>query len=60
MNDAGKLDSENSAPIAEDAETLAAIDEAIREVEVGRTIPIEEVRERLSQWIIASASPKER
>ncbi len=40
----------------EDEETLAAIDEGIRDCEAGRTVPIEDVRNLLPTWITASAS----
>ena len=51
----------NPAPILdEDEETLAAIDEGIRDADEGRTVPIEEVRKRMHEWITASSSPKER
>jgi predicted transcriptional regulator len=45
-----KFDS-NPAPVAndEDEETLAAIDEGIRDAEAGRTVPAEEVRRRLPE-----------
>jgi predicted transcriptional regulator len=51
MAELKKVDLDNPAPILdeEDEETLAAIDEGIRDAEAGRTVPIEEVR-RL-QWI---------
>ena len=58
-----KLDLDDPAPILddEDEETLAAIDEGIRDAEAGRTLPIEEVRKLLPQWITtASSSRKER
>jgi len=57
-----KLDLDDPAPILddEDEETLAAIDEGIRDAEAGRTIPIDEVRRLLPQRItIASSSRKE-
>ena len=38
----------------EDAETLAAIDQGVRDAEAGRTVPGEEVRKLLPQWISAS------
>lgn len=44
----------------EDEETLAAIDEGIRDAKAGRAIPIEEVRKLLPQWLTASSSCKER
>jgi predicted transcriptional regulator len=42
-----KFDLGNPAPVVddEDEETLAAIDEGIRDAEAGRTVPAEEVRE---------------
>jgi hypothetical protein len=49
MAKAHKFDLENPAPILddEDAETLAAIDEGIRDAEAGRLVPAEKVRELL-------------
>jgi predicted transcriptional regulator len=50
---------DDPAPILdddEDEETLAAIDEGIRDAEAGRTLPIEEVRKLLPQWITTASS----
>ena len=57
-----KIDLENPAPVAddEDAETLAAIDEGMRDAAVGRTVPAEEVRRLLPKWTTAYSTPKER
>jgi hypothetical protein len=44
----------------EDEETLVAIDEGIRDAQASRTVPIEDVRKLLPQWITASSSRKER
>ena len=44
----------------ENAATLAAIDEGIREAEAGRTISVEQIRQLLPKWISASSSRKER
>jgi predicted transcriptional regulator len=44
----------------EDEETLAAIDRGVHSADEGRLIPIDEVRERLSQWNTRSSSPKTR
>jgi predicted transcriptional regulator len=60
MDQSKKLDFPDPAPPIEDAETLAAIDEGIRDAEAGRVVSIEEIRERLPQWITASVSRKER
>jgi predicted transcriptional regulator len=62
MAKARGIDFDNPAPIdeEEDEETLAAIDEGIRDAEAGRTVPIEEVRALLPQWITTSSSGKER
>ena len=62
MAEIRKLDFDDPAPPLddEDEEALAAIDEGIRDAEAGRTVPIEEVRKLLPQWITASSSPKER
>ncbi len=56
-----KFELEDPIPVLddEDAETLAAIDEGIRDAEAGRTVPGEEVRKRLPQWISASSTRKE-
>jgi predicted transcriptional regulator len=62
MANASRIDFDNPAPIEEeeDEETLAAIDEGIRDAEADRTVPIEEVRRLLPKWITASSSRKER
>lgn len=63
MSGVKKLDLDDPAPILdddEDEETLAAIDEGIRDAEAGRTLPIEEVRKLLPQWITASSLRKGR
>jgi len=54
MAKAHKFDLENPAPILddEDEETLAAIDEGIRDAEAGRVVPAEKVRELLPKWRI--------
>jgi len=44
----------------EDEETLAAIDEGIRDADAGRTVPAKETRKLLPQWITASSSRKGR
>jgi hypothetical protein len=53
MAKAKKFELESTAPILdeEDPETLAAIDEGIRDAKAGRTIPAEEARKRLPRWI---------
>ena len=55
-----KLNLDDPAPILddEDEETLAAIDEGIRDAEAGRTVPIEEVRKLLPQWITTASSSR--
>ena len=57
-----RLDLNNPPPILdeEDEETLAAIDEGIGDAEAGRTVPIEQVRDLLPQWITESSSRKKR
>ncbi|MGA2716518.1 MAG: hypothetical protein ABSG41_25775 [Bryobacteraceae bacterium] len=61
MAEAGRIDFDDPTSIdgEEDEETLAAIDEGIRDAEAGRTVPIEEVRKLLPKWITASSSRKE-
>jgi predicted transcriptional regulator len=46
-----KFDLENPAPVVddEDEETLAAIDEGMRDAKTGRTVPAEEVRRLLAE-----------
>ena len=62
MAEAGGTDFEDPTSFEdeENAETLAAIDEGIRDAEAGRTVPIEEVRKLLPKWITASSSRNER
>jgi predicted transcriptional regulator len=59
-----KLHLENPAPIVndddEDEQTLAAIDEGLRDAEAGRTVPAEEVRRLLPKWTTASSTRKKR
>jgi len=49
MAKANKFDLENPAPILddEDEETLAAIDEGIRDADAGRVVPAEKARQLL-------------
>ncbi len=62
MAKAKKFELESPAPIldVEDEETLAAIDEGIRDAKAGRTLPAREVRKQLPKWITASSTRKER
>ena len=62
MSKPKKFDLENPAPVIddEDEETLAAIDEGMRDAEAGRTVPAEEVRRLLPKWTTASSTPKRR
>ena len=62
MAKAHKFDRENPASILddEDEETLAAIDEGIREAEAGRLVPAEKVRELLPKWTTVSCTRKKR
>ncbi|MGA2181752.1 MAG: hypothetical protein ABSH47_01865 [Bryobacteraceae bacterium] len=57
-----ELDFDDPTPVLEheDEDTLAAIDEGIRDAEAGRTVPMDEVRKLLPQWITASSSPNVR
>jgi predicted transcriptional regulator len=57
-----KFELEDPVPVLddEDEETLAAIDEGVRDAEAGRTVPSEEVRKLLPKWISASSTRKER
>ena len=62
MANVGRIEFEDPTSIAEeeDEETLASIDEGIRDAEAGRTVPIEEVRKLLPRWITAPSSRNER
>ena len=62
MAKANKFDFEAPVPVSdhEDPETLAAIEQGIQDAEAGRTIPSEDVRRRIPEWISASSTPKER
>lgn len=53
----GLMDFDNLLPLEdEDEQTLAAIDEGIKDAENGRIVPAEEVRKLLSKWITKSSS----
>jgi len=43
-----------------DAETLAAIDRGIKDADEGRTVPIDEVRKMIPEWISKFESQKQR
>ena len=60
MAESKKLDLDNPPPLLdeEDEETLAGIDEGIRDADAGRTVPVEEVRKLLPQWITESSTHK--
>jgi predicted transcriptional regulator len=62
MAKAKKLDLETPAPALddEDEETLAAIDEGIRDADAGRVVSAEKVRQLLPKWITASSTRKGR
>jgi hypothetical protein len=62
MAKAHKFDLENPAPILddEDDETLAAIDEGIRDADAGRVAPPEKARQVLAKWTTRSATRKKR
>ncbi len=62
MEQIKKLGFDEPAPILEeeDEATLAAIDRGIKAAHEGRVLPIEEVRERMKQWLSKSSSPKTR
>ncbi|MGO8787401.1 MAG: hypothetical protein ACLQVL_08465 [Terriglobia bacterium] len=58
MGKVKEFDFEKPAPALEDEDeqTLAAIDEGIRDADAGRTVPADEVRKLLAQWITASST----
>ena len=53
-----RFDLNNPPPVLgeEDEETLAGIDEGIRDAEAGRAVSAADVRKLLPQWIKASKS----
>jgi predicted transcriptional regulator len=55
-----KLEVPVTTEVEVDAKTLAAIDRGIMDAEEGRTVPIEEVRKLIPQWISKSESQKPR
>jgi len=57
-----KFDLEDPAHLLdeEDAETLAAIDEGVRDADAGRVSPPEKAREVLTKWNAASSTRKKR
>jgi predicted transcriptional regulator len=57
-----KFDLETPVPVGddEDGETLAAIDEGMRDAAAGRTVPAEKVRRLLPRWITVSSARKKR
>ena len=60
MANSKMFDLENPAPVVDDEyeETLAAIDEGLRDAEAGRTVPAEEIRRRLPIWTSSATSKK--
>ncbi len=62
MAKAKKFDLEDPPPILdeEDEETLAAIDEGIRDAEAGRVVPAEKARELLPKWTTVSSTRRKR
>jgi predicted transcriptional regulator len=62
MAQSKKLDLDHPAPIVdeEDEETLASIDEGMRDAEAGRTVPAEAVRKLIPKWTTASSTRKRR
>ena len=44
----------------EDKQTLAAIDEGLKDADGGRVVSAEDVRKRLSKWITGSSTRKGR
>ena len=57
-----ELELDRPAPVEddEDEETLAAIDEGVRDAEAGRTVPPEEARKLLAKWISHSSTRRGR
>jgi predicted transcriptional regulator len=62
MADAKKINFNEPAPLTdeEDDATLAAIDQGIKDADEGRTVPLEEVRKMIPEWISKFESRKKR
>ena len=62
MADAKKIDFNEPAPLTdeEDDATLAAIDRGIKDADEGCTVPLEEVRKMIPEWISKFESRKKR
>lgn len=46
-----RLNQPEATEVEVDPETLAAIDRGLKDAEEGRSVPLEEVRKLLPQWI---------
>jgi predicted transcriptional regulator len=53
MAEVKKIDFDKPARLleGEDQETLAAIDRGIKDADEGRTVPLDEVRQMIPEWI---------
>jgi predicted transcriptional regulator len=62
MAQAEKSRAKRAVPLREeeDPETLAAIDEGLRDAKAGRVVPAEEVRKLVNKWISAFSTQKDR
>ena len=58
------IDLKLEVPVAEEVEvnakTLAAIDRGVKDADEGRTVPIDEARQMIPQWISKFESQKPR
>jgi predicted transcriptional regulator len=55
-----KLEVPVTEEVEVDARTLAAIDRGAADADAGRTVPLEEIRKRIPQWISKFESQKPR
>ena len=62
MADAKRINFNEPVPLTdeEDDATLAAIDRRIKDADEGRTVPLEEVRKMIPEWISKFESRKKR
>lgn len=62
MADAKKINFNEPAPLTEEEDdaTLAAIDHGIKDADEGRTVPLEEIRKMIPEWISKFESRKKR
>ena len=54
-----KLDQPETAQVEVDEEALAAIDRGLKAAQEGRSVPLDDVREMIPEWISKFASQRQ-